>query len=120
MSYEKLLEKIAQKEKSIGLTDTEREALSSRLLEEGEGKTEEEPSELVEKGDESSEKGKFKEALTDYEAARKAGARVEIIEQKMARLAKVIVGADRMTPELLEVARAAAEYAKQLAEEHKK
>ena len=33
MTYEKLLEKIAEKEKNIGLTDTEKEAISSRLAE---------------------------------------------------------------------------------------
>ncbi len=123
MTYEKLLEKIAEKEKNIGLTDTEKEALSSRLLEAREHipeKPAEEPKELVEKAEESEKKGEFKEAFTDYDAAKKAGAKVEVIEQKMARLAEMIMKAERIDPELLEVARAAAEYAKQLAEEHSK
>jgi FMN phosphatase YigB (HAD superfamily) len=119
MSYEKLLEKIAQKEKSIGLTDTERSALTERLLEEREeAPNDESPAELVEKSDESAEKGEFKEAMTELDAAKKAGARIDLIENKMARLAEKIMKAEKIDPELLEVARAAAEYAKQLAEEH--
>lgn len=121
MSYEKLLEKIAQKERSIGMTSIEKAALSERMLEGREAeRPEEEPEELVEKAEESQEKGEFKEALNELDAAKKAGASVEMIEDKMARLADIIIKADRMTPELLEVARAAAEYAKQLAEEHRK
>ena len=122
MSYEKLLEKIARKERSIGLTGAEQEALSERLLEEREGvpQEKEEPEELVDKAEESEKKGEFKEAFSDYDAAKKAGASVEVIEQKMARLAEMIMKAERIDPELLEVARAAAEYAKQLAEEHSK
>ena len=119
----KLLEKIAQRERSIGLTGAEQEALAERLLEEREGPQEEqdeEPEELIEKGDQSEKRGQFKEAFNDYDAAKKAGARVNLIEQKMARLAEMIMRAERIDPELLEIARAAAEYAKQLAEEHSK
>ncbi|GEM_PF-3829001 len=123
MSYEKLLEKIARKERSIGLTGAEQAALSERMLEEREdapSRPEEEPEELVDKAEESEKKGEFKEAFNDYDAAKKAGARIDLIEQKMARLAEAIMKAERMDPELLEIARAAAEYAKQLAEEHSK
>lgn len=120
MSYEKLLEEIAKKERSIGMTEAEREALTARLLEEREGPEEEPAEELVEEADDSAKKGEFKKAFNDYDSAKQAGAKVAMIERKMAELAERIVKARKLDAELLEVARLAAEYAKQLAEEHRK